>query len=336
MGHAIPGAILASAAAGEAVVHRLIALANSIMTKPNFFILGAPKCGTTSLAAWLSEHPQIYLSPEKEPHFFNTDHKRFLNSLEAYEQLFADATPKYCAVGEASVWYLFSAEAVPNILAYNENAKFVVMLRNPVDMAPSLHEELVFTGREDVKDFAEAWRLQDKRREGWSLPLMVWEPKYVQYGDMCRLGEQVERLLGRVPRHRVKIVLLEELARDPRAVYRSILKFLNVADDGRTNFPVHNQAKKRRWPWLLPVAWAVTSLKHALGVEGGLGIWTRIDYRNRIERPRAAIAPAMRAELSTYFDSDIELLQRLIGRDLSHWRKPVAKASFDKAAQIRT
>ena len=304
------------------------------MSKPNFFILGAPKCGTTSLAAWLAEHPQIYLSPEKEPHFFNTDHKRFLNLLESYEQLFAGATRQHVAVGEASVWYLYSAEAVPNILAYNQRAKFIVMLRNPVDMAPSLHEELVFTGRENKADFAEAWRLQDARRQGHSLPRMVWEPKYVQYGELCKLGHQVARLFELVPREQVKLILLEDVARDPGAVYRSVLEFLEVPDDGRINFPVHNQAKTRRWPWLLPIAWAITSLKRTLGIDGGLGIWTRVDGQNRIERPRAAVSLELRAELSAYFDSDIELLQRLIGRDLSHWRASAPQRISGKFAAI--
>ena len=139
------------------------------MMKPNFFIIGAPKCGTTSLAAWLAEHPQIYFSPTKEPHFFNTDHKRFLNSLQSYEKLFAGASKHHCSVGEASVWYMYSSAAVPNILEYNSDAKFIVMLRNPIEMAPSLHEELVFTGREDVNEFSEAWQLQDLRRNGPAL-----------------------------------------------------------------------------------------------------------------------------------------------------------------------
>ena len=305
------------------------------MIKPNFFILGAPKCGTTSLAAWLSEHPQIYLSPHKEPHFFNTDHKRFFNTLEKYEALFSGVTRQHIAVGEASVWYLYSAAAVSNILTYTEDAKFIVMLRNPIDMAPSLHEELVFTGREDVTDFAEAWRLQETRRRGRSLPRMVWEPKYVQYGDVCKLGQQVARLFEKVPRERVKLVLLEDIAKNSRAVYRSSLEFLAVPDDGRTDFHVHNQAKTRRWPWLLPIAWAVTTLKRGLGIERGLGLWTRIDRQNRIERPRAAVGPDMIAEMSAYFDSDIELLQRLIGRDLSHWRKFVKQSSTDKPDPVR-
>src|SRR5271168_2527435 len=171
----------------------------SMTIKPDFFIIGAPKCGTTSLAAWLSEHPDIYMSL-KEPHFFNTDHNRFLNTLEGYERLFVGAGERHAAVGEASVWYLSSSTAVKNILDYSPQARFIVMLRNPVDMVISLHEEQLFTGREDVADFAEAWNLQDQRRNGRRLPTMVWEPKYVQYGDLCSLGAQVARLLEAVPR----------------------------------------------------------------------------------------------------------------------------------------
>jgi hypothetical protein len=289
------------------------------MIKPNFFILGAPKCGTTSFAAWLEEHPRIYMSPTKEPHYFNTDHKRYLNSLEGYERLFAGATENHLAVGEASVWYLYSTAAVPNILAYNPAAKFIVILRNPIDMAPSLHEELVFTGREDVADFAGAWELQEQRRRGENLPRMVVEPKLVQYRDLCSLGQQVERLLDLVPRERVKVILLEDVAKDPAAVYRDVLRFLGVPDDGRAEFTVLNQAKTRRWPGLLMVAWLVTSLKKFLGIERGFGLWTRIDAKNRVERPRAAVTPQMRQTLRNAFAADIALLQRLIGRDLSRW-----------------
>ena len=93
------------------------------------------------------------------------------------------------------------------------------MLRNPVDMAPSLHEELVFTGREDVTDFAEAWRLQETRRRGRSLPRMVWEPKYVQYGDVCKLGQQVARLFEKVRRERVKLSCCWKTSRKTRAPF---------------------------------------------------------------------------------------------------------------------
>ena len=224
------------------------------------------ECGTTSLAAWLSEHPDIYMS-SKEPHFFNTDHKRYLNSLTGYERLFAGADERHRVVGEASVWYLCSSIAVKNILNYNPQAKFIVMLRNPIDMAPSLHEEQVFTGREDVTDFRQAWNLQDARRNGRELPKMVSEPKYVQYGDLCSLGAQVARLLEVVPRDRVKFILLQDLAGDPGVTYRSVLKFLNVSDDNRRDFKVHNSAKTRRWRSLLGVAWVANNVKRTLGIE---------------------------------------------------------------------
>jgi hypothetical protein len=290
------------------------------MIKPNFFILGAPKCGTTSLAAWLSEHPNIYLPSTKEPHFFNTDHRRSLSLPQSYERLFAAAGEQHSAVGEASVWYLYSSEAVKNILNYSPDAKFVVMLRNPVDMAPSLHEELVFTGREDVADFAEAWNLQEPRRNGRQLPVMVWEPKFVQYGDLCSLGMQVQRLLDVVSLERVKFLLLEDVAREPGAAYRSVLQFLGVSDDNRQDFRVHNQAKTRKWRGLVAVAWAASTVKSALGIERGLGIWKRIDAMNRVERPRPPPADDMRQILKDYFATDVALLQKLIGRDLRHWQ----------------
>ncbi len=306
------------------------------MTKPNFFIIGAPKCGTTSLAAWLAENPNIYMSRTKEPHFFNTDHKRFINSLQSYERLFSDATDRHGAVGEASVWYLYSSSAVANILAYNPAVKFIVMLRNPIEMAPSLHEELVFTGREDEPDFASAWSLQEARRQGSHLPRMVWEPKYLQYGDLCSLGVQVERLFELVPRDHVKIILLDDLSSDPGGVYRSVLQFLGVDDDHRQDFTTLNRAKSRRWPGLLAVAWAVTTAKRALGIEGGLGLWKRIDAANRVERPRSPVSSDTRKILQDYFRRDIARLQVLIGRDLGHWlTDQPAKIQTSKVAVAR-
>jgi len=307
-------------AAGQFLpLNRIGAAPASTMIKPNFFIIGAPKCGTSSLAAWLAEHPEIYFSPSKEPHFFNTDHRRFINTLQGYESLFADARERHRAVGEASVWYMYSTTAVPNILAYNNDARFIVMLRNPIEMAPSLHEELVFTGRENVKDFTEAWKLQELRQNGQHLPSMVWEPKYVQYGAACCIGAQLDRVLQSVRRDRLMIILLEDLAAQPAAVYRSVLEFLKVNDDGRTDFTAHNAAKKRRAPLFLRLAWLSVTIKSTLGIEGGLGLWKHFDAWNRIERKRAPIDQQMRASLREYFRADIERLQALIGHDLKHW-----------------
>ena len=123
------------------------------MRKPNFFIIGAPKCGTTSLSAWLGDNPQIFMSSMKEPHFFNSDDRQAVRTFDEYEALFRGATEEHVAIGEASVWYLSSAEAVSAILRYQPEAKFIVMVRNPIDMAPTLNGEMLLSGLEYEHEF---------------------------------------------------------------------------------------------------------------------------------------------------------------------------------------
>jgi hypothetical protein len=289
------------------------------MKPPNFFIIGAPKCGTTSLAAWLAEHPSIFMSPAKEPHFFNTDDKRSTTSRASYEALFRDARADHIAVGEASVWYLYSAEAVRNIKAYAPDAKFIVMLRNPIDMAPALHEELIFTGFEDVEDFAVAWDLQDARKQGRRIPKLCWEPRRLLYGEACRLGTQVDRLLTQIEPERLLTIFLDDVQDDVRKQYLRILDFLQVPDDGRLTFPNHNPAKERRWPLLPRVAVAAVELKRKLGIERGLGIWRHIDAANRVNRERSPLRRETRERLVGYFGAEIALLAKLLRRDLRHW-----------------
>src|SRR6476620_1237476 len=124
---------------------------NTNLKKPNLFILGAPKCGTTSMAYYLSQHPEIFVSPYKEPHYFNLDSEyRFTFSEKQYLENFKNATSFHKYLVDASVWYLYSKVAVDEILKYNPESKFIVMLRNPVDMFYSLHQQLLFSGIENI------------------------------------------------------------------------------------------------------------------------------------------------------------------------------------------
>ena len=165
---------------------------------PDFFLVGAPKCGTTSLAQWLSEHPEVFFSPVKEPHFFNTDaSNRKIRSRDAYAALFSGVESRHLAVGEGSVWYLYSDAAVPRILEANSRARFIVMLREPIAMLRSLYLQQRWAGNENAGSLEEAWRLQDARRAGRKVPLLCANPDQLQYGRICSLGWQVDRLLGR-------------------------------------------------------------------------------------------------------------------------------------------
>ena len=287
--------------------------------RPDFFILGAPKCGTTSLAAWLGEHPAIFMPAIKEPHFFNTDDRRGVATLGGYEDMFGDAGENCLSAGEASVWYLSSADAARNILAYRADARFIVMLRNPVEMAPALHAEMVLTGHENVRDFPAAWALQEERRHGRHLPSLVWARRRLAYGEICSHGAQLERLFALVDPRQVLVVLLDDVVIDARREYRRVLRFLGVRDDDRADFPIHNRARAARSPRLTRLLFVLTQLKSRLGIKGGLGLSDRIARLNVIESPRDDLTGETRALLRKYFAADVERLSRLIDRDCRGW-----------------
>lgn len=292
------------------------------MRGPNFFILGAPKCGTTSLAAWLAGHGEIYIPPVKEPHFFNTDDARAGCTSAEYAAMFAAANPRHRAVGEASVWYLSSSVAVRNILDREPQARFIVMVRNPVEMAVALHMEMLLAGHETVRDFRAAWDLQEERRAGRHLPLMNWATRRFLYGDVCRLGAQVQHLLAVVPRERVLVVVLDDLVADARAEYLRVLRFLGVEDDGRTAFPIHNRARIPRWRGVARAAHLMLEVKNRLGVNFGLKLWDAIAAANRVDGARPPLDADTSALLRAHFADDVRLLGSMLDRDLGHWLQP--------------
>jgi hypothetical protein len=291
------------------------------MKKPNFFIIGAPKCGTTSMAIWLSKHPKIFISPIKEPNYFNSDLDKGRNrKLNNYEALFKSANNSHLAVGEASVFYLYSKVAVPNILKYTTNVKLIVMLRNPTEMVHSLHEQLVFSANEHLKDFKEAWRLQEKRKQGLYISKWCIEPEYLQYGSVCKLGEQLERLYTLIPQKKLLIVLLDDVKEDPRQEYLRVLHFLGIPDDGRAAFPIENRAKVRRSLVLRKIVKSINLAKRRLKIPRlATGITKKIDRFNLIEKSRKPLPKELKEELIEYFREDINKLEQLINRDLSHW-----------------
>jgi hypothetical protein len=287
--------------------------------KPNFFILGAPKCGTTSMAEWLRCHPNIFMSPEKEPYFFNTDDGPSLYTLDRYEDLFRGADEQHIAVGEASTFYLSSSKAVTNIIRYQPRARFIVMVRSPVEMAQSYHAEMVIRGAEGVQDFFTAWSLQEDRRLGLYLPAFSATKRHFLYGELCALGAQLERLLTIVPRDRVLVIVLDDLASNPRAEYLRVLEFLGVPDDGRLQFPVCNSARASRWPKLRRWIYLFLQAKHRLGITRGSGAASWVLAATQIEQPLPPLPSDKAAKLSEHFADDVERLGELLGRDLQHW-----------------
>ena len=297
--------------------------------KPNFFIVGAPKCGTTALYEYLRPHPNIYMSPVKEPHFFAKDLGTYprIKTAEDYQELFAASTAQHLRVGEASVYYLRSTEAIPNIHRFNPDAKLIAMFRNPVEMLHSLHSQLLYVAEENVPDFETAWRLQERRSRGLDLPPRVRSPLLVQYRQVGQFGTQTQRLLESFPRDQVKLILFDDFSASPQRVYDEVLEFLGVPHDGRTEFPRINENKRAKVAWLRhfyrkppPVLReAIRSLKQAVGSGGISAVKRKMVELNTVRERREPLSPAFRAELVETFRDEISLLSRLIGRDLSHW-----------------
>lgn len=296
------------------------------MRKPNFFIIGAPKCGTTSLAAYLSDHPNVYMSSVKEPHFFNDDegwrHRR-VDGIQAYLSLFSGVHDQHVAVGEASTSYLFSQSAVPNIVKFNPRARFVVMLRNPIDMAYSLHAQLLWNGDENVRSFEEAWDLQGIRQKGQHVPRLSKIPQWLQYRDVCSLGEQVERLFDHVSREQVLIITQDELTESAQAVYEKTVDFLGLPMHRRQNFEVVNAGKIPRWPVMAAMIEKACLAKERFelvtGIRTRMGMLQSIATLNTRRERRPPLSTHLRAKLAVEFVGDLEKLSTLTGRDFSGW-----------------
>lgn len=298
------------------------------MMKPNFFIAGAPKCGTTALSEYLRSHPNIFMSHPKEPWYFAEDFSNFrsrVKSLEEYMGLFKECKKEHLAVGEASVSYLYSSVAIKNIYQFNKNAKIIVILRNPVDLIYSLHSHLVYTHFEKEKDFETAWNLQPSRKKGTNIPKTCPVPALLQYSEVAKLGHQVERLLSFFPLKQVKIILFNDLKTSAKTVYEDVLAFLEVPDDGRSSFPHLNVNKVSKLEWFTyyihSLGCFVYDFKKSLGIKKQTGILNAIQKLNITKTIRPPLSAEFRAELVSNFKEDIEKLSRIINIDLSYWLK---------------
>jgi hypothetical protein len=302
---------------------------------PDFFLVGAPKCATSSLHALLVQHSCIFMCSPKEPHFFSTDLPGLaeVHDRASYDALFAEAPAGAC-LGEASAFYLMSREAPANIHAANPHARIILSLRNPADAARSLYHQLRDGFREDQTSFEAAWALQEARASGRELPSYCPEPRQLQYREIYLYADQVARYLDLFEPEQVLILRFEEIAKTPQAVVERILAFLGLpAFPDPVELPRTNTRRQTRFPWLAQFISAppfflrplVSPAKRALNA---MGIKPSVVMMKHLSRPAntapksvEAPDPAFRSELVASFADDIGRLERMIGADLSAWRR---------------
>lgn len=202
------------------------------------------------MADYLGRHPNVFFPNIKEPHYFCTDFDAFrrIRTLSEYESLFPFSNSRYEIFGDASVWHLYSNRATEEVFKYNPDAKIIIMLRNPSEMLPSLHNQLVFSGRESIQDFNIAWRKVALRKRGREVPDHVIEPSHLYYDEVCKYGEQVSRVLSVFAKNKVKVIFFEEFRLDPKQTVKDVLSFVGLSSDFEFTASIVNKARRHRFP----------------------------------------------------------------------------------------
>lgn len=302
------------------------------MTMPNFVVVGAAKSGTTALHQYLSQHPDIYLPERQEPNFFAFEghppnfrgprgtaasvNRISITSLEDYRALYRPVASQ-TAVGDVSPVYLYWPAAAHAIKRHVPDAKIIVSLRNPADRAYSAYMHARREDKEPLEDFRSALEAEEQRiRDNWGF---LW-----RYADLGRYGSQLPRYYDLFPPERIKVVLYDELARDPVGVCRQLQRFLEVdasfTPDVGLRHNVSGLPRSRLMHRLLgrdsTLAAVARTAAPVLGKRRLQDAQVRLRNRNlartRPPRPRPdSLLPDYRA--------DIRRVEALTGRDLSHW-----------------
>ena len=287
--------------------------------RPNFVIVGAPKCGTTAWVDYLSAHPDVFFSQAKEPHYFCTDFANFrwAKTEEAYLQLFEDAGQARI-IGEASVMYLYSREAAHRIHAFNDQTKILILLREQGSFLPSYHNQTLYNRDETILDFAEAWRISEQGSER-SIPQCCREPAFLDYVAVGDFETQVERYIDVFPAHQLRVVWMESWRDNPGRLYHSLLDFLGLEQHPLDRFAPTNTGHRHRSRVVAgltnnPPKWALRiaeKVKRAIGVDR-LNIANRLRRINRADGYETVPANALRAQINDKYGESNEKLRARI------------------------
>jgi Sulfotransferase family len=298
---------------------------------PDFFVIGAPKAGTTALHVALAQHPSLFMSRVKEPKFFLTDgpppggrgpgdaatYRKYVWRRADYEALF-DAAPQGSLRGESTTLYLRNAEACRRIREMVPDARLIAVLRDPVDRAHSNWTHLHSAGLEPEADFRRACAQEERRMAaGWA---QFW--RYIGQG---KYGEQLSDLYSLFPREQVLLLMYRDLRERPIEALDQVCDFLGVATGAVTELPAENVTAQASHSLINRVLRTV--VRHGGTVDDRLPGPMRRAVSGRAERLlqreqglRKPLTTAERAELIPHFEADIELLESITGRSFDHWR----------------
>lgn len=283
--------------------------------KPSFVGLGAQKCASTWLHRMLSDHPQVAVPAVKEVNFFSD---RFDHGYQWYERQFKQSSGALCA-GEVSPSYFHNPCAPARVRRYNPDMRLLVTLREPVERAISNHRHEVQQGHIAGADLSFEAGLANN-------------PMYV---EQSLYGKHLEHWLKHFPRERLHVMLVDDIRRDPAAVARRLFRFVgvdaqflperlakrfNASYANRSQGLVRLKDQVYRFSQSPGMGW----LWSAAAFVGARDLYRRVNvtYSDALIPPAR---PETLAELRQCFSADVRKLERLLGRDLSHWMEPVER-----------
>jgi hypothetical protein len=300
--------------------------------RPDFLLVGAPKCATGTIYELLGRRPQTFLAP-KDLYSFGSDLATTQHRLSPAEyRAQFEAAPAGAKLGDASVGYLCSERAAVEIHAFRTDAKIVIALRNPLDAIPSLHRHCLYYGLEEIEDLGAALEAEEDRARGRRLPRRCAHPWMLRYTHVYSYASQVRRYFDAFGRARCHVVVYDDFRADPEAAMEALCSFLELPaaepataagaappTDLRVNRA--RRARSRRLSALItdppPAARRVVRaltpqpLRRRLA-EGALAA-------NTAGAARPGVDPRVRAELAVRFADEVRRISDLLERDLDRW-----------------
>ena len=318
---------------------------------PDFLIIGAPKAGTTALHAALAEHPQLHLSPVKEPKYYMCgdspppaykgpgdahSNQEWIWQRARYQALFSGAPPDALA-GESTPFYLYNRDARRRIAADIPQARLIAVLRDPVDRLYSNWMHLRADGLEPCADIIEACAQESVRVDAG------WAP-FWHYRRLGMYGRQLADLLEHFPREQLLLLRYRELVDRPDETLHRVCTFLGVAQGEVSAVPADNSRP------FVGEGSRTRVLGHVIRAGARAGAFLPPQVWRRVSRPliaqlhnggnphRPKLDPGQRAQLLEPFLDDIQLLEELTGESFESWRGHRDGATFrerrDAAAQV--
>ena len=311
------------------------------MRKPDFFVVGAAKSGTTSLYYYLSQNPEIYLPPIKEPVYFAKDlvekyyrcgkevevfnpkvyfskkpypsrHIVYFKDFKYYSMLFEDIDESKKAVGEMSAVYLASKVSAKNIFDFNPDAKIIVILRNPVERAFSQFLMRLRDGKISETNF-----LTEVLRD-YNMSENECKVEYIERGLYF---PQLKRFFDLFPKENIKIILFEDFISDTKNVLKDLFLFLNVSPISVNTDEVKNKGKLPKFPLFNRRLKSFRRKMFFLFPDKMPGWVVSLYDFLFMNSKKPVLSKSEREKLLEFFKEDIEKTQKLINRDLSDWLK---------------